>query len=177
MIDRIDVFLRRLSAFVAILGGLALVAIVVSSVVSILGRALIPWGLAPIPGDFELVELGAGFAVFAFLPWCQITRQHAVVELVTDRLGDAANRCIDLVSDLMMFALALFIGWRHFAGMLDKLRYGETTFILQYPIWWAYAAGLVGAVVFVLVAAHCVVLSIRAIATGARPATPGGAVH
>jgi TRAP-type C4-dicarboxylate transport system, small permease component len=177
MIDRIDIFMRRLAASVAILGGLALIAVVLASVASIVGRALIPLGLSPIQGDFELVELGTGFAIFAFLPWCQITRQHAVVELVSERFSDGANRYIDLVSDLLMLALALLIGWRHYAGMLDKLRYGETTFVLQYPIWWAYAAGLLGAVVFILVSAHCVVLSIRAIATGAKPAAPGGAVH
>lgn len=177
MIDRVDVFMRRLAAAMAILGGLALIGVVLSSVISIAGRALIPLGLGPIPGDFELVELGTGFAVFAFLPWCQITRQHAVVELLTMQFSDGVNRVIDLVSDLVMLGLALFIGWRHLLGMLDKMRYGETTFILQYPIWWAYAAGLLGAAAFILVSAHCVVLSIRAIATGAKPAVPGGAIH
>lgn len=177
MIDRIDRLIRRLAAGMAILGGLALIAVVLSSVISIAGRAMIPLGLSPIPGDFELVELGTGFAIFAFLPWCQISRQHATVEVLTMHFGAAANRWIDLVSDLLMFAAALFITERHYEGMLDKMRYGETTFIIQYPVWWAYAAGLLGGIVFVLVSAHCVVLSLRALATGVTRDPGEGAVH
>lgn len=177
MIDRIDRFIRKLAAGVAILGGLALIGIVLSSVISIAGRAMIPLGLGPIPGDFELVQLGTGFAIFAFMPWCQISRQHATVEVLTMQFSDAVNRWIDLASDLLMFAAATFIAWRHYEGMLDKMRYGETTFIIQYPVWWAYATGLLGGIVFVIVSAHCVALSLRALATGVTREPGEGAVH
>jgi TRAP-type C4-dicarboxylate transport system permease small subunit len=113
--------------------------------------------------DFELVELGTGFAVFAFLPWVQINRQHASVEILTMHLGARANRIIDLVADILMAIVAILLAWKHWLGTLDKLAYGETTFIIQYPVWWAYASGLVGAIGFVLISIWCVILSLRAL--------------
>jgi hypothetical protein len=81
MFDRIDRLMRSLAAFLAILGGLILVIVILTTVTSVAGRALLWIGLGPIRGDFELVELGTGFAVFSFLPWVQINRQHASVEI------------------------------------------------------------------------------------------------
>lgn len=176
MFDLIDRLMRRIAAFMAILGGLALIAVVLATVASVSGRALLAFGLSPIRGDFELVELGAGFAVFAFLPWVQINRQHAAVEILTMHMGGFANRLIDLVADLMMSAIALLLAWEHWSGTLDKFAYGETTFIIQYPVWWAYASGLMGAIGFVLVSIWCVILSARALASG-HDQTHGEVVH
>ncbi|MEP3437718.1 MAG: TRAP transporter small permease subunit [Hoeflea sp.] len=166
MLDRIDRLMRLLAGFLAILGGLALIAVILTTVTSVTGRALLWIGLGPIRGDFELVELGTGFAVFAFLPWVQINRGHASVEILTMHMGGRINRFIDMVADLLMLAIALLLTWKHWDGTLDKLAYGETTFIIQYPIWWAYASGLIGAIGFVLVSFWCVVLSARALVTG-----------
>ncbi len=49
-------------------GSLVLVLIALMSVASIVGRALAGFGLGPVPGDFELVEVGTALAVFCFLP-------------------------------------------------------------------------------------------------------------
>jgi len=176
MFDRIDRLIRSLAAFLAILGGLVLVAVILATVASVTGRALLWIGLGPIRGDFELVELGTGFAVFAFLPWVQINRQHASVEILTMHLGDSANRLIDVVADLLMFAIAVLLTWKHWDGTLDKLAYGETTFIIQYPVWWAYASGLIGAFGFVLISFWCVILSARALLTG-QSQSHGETVH
>lgn len=176
MFDHIDRFMRRLAAFLAVLGGLALILVLLSTVASVSGRALLAIGLGPIRGDFELVELGTGFAVFAFLPWVQINRQHAAVEILTMHLGHRFNRVVDLVADILMLVIALLLAWKHCEGTLDKFAYGETTFIIQYPIWWAYASGLVGAFGFVLISAWCVILSLRVLATG-RDQVHGEAVH
>lgn len=176
MFERTDRLMRSLATLLAILGGLALVAVILSTVISVSGRALLWIGLGPIRGDFELVELGTGFAVFSFLPWVQINRQHASVEILTMHMSDAINRLIDLIADLLMLAIALLLAWKHWQGTLDKLAYGETTFIIQYPLWWAYASGLVGAIGFVLISFWCVILSTRALVTG-RNQSHGEAIH
>ena len=162
------VFFDGLARFTAYLGGLVLLAIVIMTCLSIGGRAIGDWlGLGPIPGDFELVEIGIGFAIFAFLPWCQIRRGHATVDILQPRFGQRVNGLIDLISDLLMFVAAVLIGWRLWQGMLDKKGYAETTFILQFPVWIAYAAALAGAAVFVAVSLYCVYRSGRAL-QGAR---------
>jgi TRAP-type C4-dicarboxylate transport system permease small subunit len=154
-----------LSLTLALLGGLALVAITLITVFSITGRALVWAGLGPVPGDFELVEAGTGFAVFSFLAWCHLKREHASVEILTMQFSPFVNRVIDVVVDALMLIVATILAYQHWLGTLDKLAYGETSFILRFPVWWAYAAGLVGAVVFVLVAIYCLISSAVAVAT------------
>ncbi len=143
--------LERLALFVALLGGVALLLITLITLVSVTGRALIPLGLKPLRGQFELVEALTAFAVFAFLPWAHLKRAHASVAIFTDYLGHHANALIDLLSDMILFAFAVLITWRHMAGLADKMAYGETTFLLRMPLWWAYAACLVGLGTWILV--------------------------
>jgi len=163
--------LARISAYA---GGIALVVLALMTVVSIAGRALIPLGLKPVPGDFELVEAGTAFAVCAFLPWCQIARGHATVAVFTDSLGHRFNRLADLVTDLLFLLTSIALTWRHIAGLLDKKSFGETTFILQFPLWWAYAACLFGLAIWVVVATHCVWQSLVTLLGGAPPASDRG---
>lgn len=148
-------------------GGAALIAAVTLTVVSIAGRGLIAAGLGPIPGDFELVEAGTAFAVLAFMGLCQFHRGHVTVDLFLARLGRRPNAMVDVVANLLMTAAAAVITWRLFLGMLDKRGYGETTFILQFPVWWSFAAALAGAVVFTLVCAYTVWRSLREARAGA----------
>lgn len=151
----LDRLLDRLAYALALAGGAALLALAVMVVVSVSGRALVPLGLGPVPGDYELVELGAGFAVFAMLPWCQRRRGHVRVDLLAPLFGPRLNRALDRAAEALTAGVALLLAWRLALGLGDKLGdgfYVETTFILGLPLWWGYAAALVGAVAFALVA-------------------------
>lgn len=158
---RIPAVAEALARWLAMLGGLALVAVTGLTVTSIAGRALTRQGLGPIPGDFELVEALTAFAVFAFLPWCQLRRGHATVDVFTRALPERANRAIDLAAELLMTLVVVLIAWRLWHGMWDKLRYHETTFILQFPLWWSFAAAFAAAAAGVLVSFCVVALRLR----------------
>ena len=160
--DRISAIVERLARLLAILGGLVLVAVTVLTVASITGRAFTRQGLEPVPGDFELVEALTAFAVFAFLPWCQLRRGHATVDIFTRLFPERANRLIDLVCEILMTVVVVLIAWRLWHGMQDKLRYQETTFILQFPLWWSYAAAFVAAAAGVVVSVCAVLQRLRA---------------
>ncbi|SMH40298.1 TRAP transporter small permease [Mesorhizobium australicum] len=169
---------HALAKWLAIIGGLFLVAITVMTVVSIVGRSLIFAGLGPVPGDFELVEAGTGFAVFAFLPWCQLNRGHASVDLFTNYLPPAANRVLDLLWEIVLGFVTFLIAWRLWIGMLEKRDYGEITFILQIPIWWGMALCAVATVVGVLVAAYMIVIRAMEVVQGRALLGPTtGAIH
>ena len=84
-------FFDRLARGSALLGGLVLLCLVIMTCLSIAGRllntifhsdfaqswfgGLAAWaldaGVGPVWGDFELVEAGMAFAIFAFIPICQ----------------------------------------------------------------------------------------------------------
>lgn len=151
----LGVWVERLARTVAVLGGLVLVAVALVTVISITGRAFLFVGLKPIPGDFELVEAGTVFVVCAFLPWCQLQRGHATVTIFTDFLPGSVNRVLDVIADALLLAAAVVMTWRHIYGLLDKLAYNETTFILRFPIWWSYSAAMLGLVTWIIVAAYC----------------------
>ena len=157
MYSTISGILTALSRLLAMLGGALLLAITVLVVLSVSGRALIWAGLAPIPGDFELVEAGTALAVFCFLPWCQMERGHVSVDVFADQLGPRLNAGLAVLFDLAMTVAAGFILWRLWAGMQDKMQYNETTYILQFPVWWGYAVCVPVGAVFVLVCAWSVV--------------------
>ncbi len=142
---------EKLALYVAILGGLGLVFITLITLANVVGRALVPFGLTSVRGQIELVQAGTAFAICAFLPWAHLKRGHASVAIFTDMLGVRTNRVIDLVGDVVLFALAWLITWQHTLGMFDKQAFGETTFLLRLPLWWAYAACLIGLGAWIIV--------------------------
>jgi TRAP-type C4-dicarboxylate transport system permease small subunit len=73
----------------AIFGGVLCAVIAALVTVSVTGRYLFS---APIPGDYDIVGIIAGCAVFAFLPYCQMIRGNVVVDFFTNNLGTRAPR-------------------------------------------------------------------------------------
>lgn len=140
-------WIYRLANWTAIVGGIVLVAVTLMVVASVTGRALLGVGLGPIPGDFELVEVGIGVAIFFFLPWCYLRGGHATVDLLYMHMPGWFKRTVDTLSDVAMLAVWLVLTWKLGEGLLEKKEYMETTFILQMPLWWAYAFSMVGAVI------------------------------
>lgn len=164
----------------AILGGAVLTAVMIMAVISIVGRWFVGTELpvigrlGPIKGDFELVEMGVGFAVFSFMGWCQFQRGHVTVDIFVSRLGPRALAGLSAFSNIAITAAAALIAWQHGLGMMDKIRYHESTMILQIPVWWGYAATLVGAWAFALVSLYTVWRSLNeALGTG-EPTTGQG---
>lgn len=179
-------FFQSLARVFAYLGGAMLVALVVLTCVSVLGRklndllhalvagerfagvaqALQDTGIGPVKGDIELVEAGMAFAIFAFLPLCQMTSGHAAVDIFTAKLPPRPNRILRAVTEVVFAAVLLLIAVQLGAGMLSKLRSGQTTFLLQFPLWWAYALSLSAAGVAALVAIYVAYVRLIEAATG-----------
>jgi len=155
IVDKTASTVERIARYVALLGGVVLIGVALVTLISVTGRALMDFGLSPLRGQFELVQAGTAFVVTAFLPWAQLRRAHASVAVFTDFLSSRANAVIDLVGDILLFGVAILITWRQFYGVLDKLAYGETTFLLRFPLWWAYAGAMVGLVAWVVVGFWC----------------------
>ena len=165
---------------IAICGGLVLTVLIVLICISVIGRSLngllhgwigavmpgisawaLDLGVGPINGDFELVEAGVAFAIFAFLPLCQISAGHASVDIFTAKLPTRINRLLQLAIDVIFAVVLIAIAYQLYNGMLSKQRYGDTTFLLQFPIWWAYAASLSGSILTAVISLY--VAGIRAL--------------
>ena len=75
--DPVGRVLYQIAKWLAVCGGVILFAMAVLTTISVTGRAALS---APIAGDFELVAIGTGLAIFAFLPWCQLERGNVLVD-------------------------------------------------------------------------------------------------
>ncbi|MGE0230742.1 MAG: TRAP transporter small permease subunit, partial [Flavobacteriaceae bacterium] len=63
--------------------------------------------------------------------------------------GNAIEIALIVAWNLLMTAATGLIAWRLWFGMLDKMRFHETSFILQIPVWMFYAACIPPALVAV----------------------------
>lgn len=118
----------------ALLGGALLLGVVAINVVSVVGGIV----AVPLPGDFELTEIGIAVAVFAFLPYCELTGANVTADIFTARLGPRARAGLALMGSLAAFVFSLILLWRMGAGALDQRDYNYTTAILQVPVWLAF---------------------------------------
>jgi TRAP-type C4-dicarboxylate transport system permease small subunit len=121
----------------ALAGGALLVAITGMSVVSIAGRALLA---KPVPGDFELVQVGCGAAIAAFLPYCQLQRGNIIVDFFTVRAPRRVQAALDAFGALLLAAVMALLAWRTTVGLLTVKAAGEITMIVGFPVWIGYAA-------------------------------------
>ncbi len=159
-----------LARAMAAIGGSVLLALIFLTCLSILGRVLngllngslvqsiapglADWalglGIGPLLGHVELVEAGMAFAIFAFLPLCQLSAAHASVGIFTDRMPAGLRRWLIAGIDVVFAAVLIMIAWRLSQGLVEKRAFSETSFMLQFPLWWAYAASLAAAAVAAL---------------------------
>ncbi len=200
-------FFLVLSRGMAYVGGAVLSALIGIIVLSILGRELngllhadliqnsmkgladwllgirIPgvWGdikIGPFNGDYEIVEAGMAFAIFSFLPLAHINGAHATVDIFTQNFSERQNRILTLVIDVVFAVVLVIIAVQLYQGAVSKFERGQTTFLLQFPVWWAYALSLVGAVIAAVVSVYLALMRIAEAVTGRHLVPTGeGAEH
>lgn len=188
--------IEKLARTMALIGGAVLTALILMTCLSVLGRSLntlfhgalgdqmpgfskwmLDMGVGPINGDFELVEAGVAFAIFAFLPLCQLRSGHAVVDVFTSGLGQRSMQLLRAIIEVVFAAVLVLIAVQLFDGTTSKYQYGETTYLLQFPVWWSYASSLVAAVIAALVGIYIAVIRILEFKTNTTLLADDGAEH
>ncbi|MGO1118354.1 TRAP transporter small permease [Rhodovibrionaceae bacterium A322] len=136
----------------ALLGGVLLLALMAVTALSVVLDLLFD---KPLAGDFELVQLGCALAVFAFLPYCQMTRGHIAVDIFTMRASRPFQRAVEILSLFLMFALGLLLLWRMWLGGWDYYdpTFAESTPILGIAIWQVFPPILLSLLLMTLVTA------------------------
>jgi len=130
-----------------------LVALTGMSVASITGRAVLG---RPVPGDFELVQVGCGAAIAAFLPYCQLRRGNIIVDFFTARTSPRVQGGLDAVGALLVALVMAVLTWRTAVGTVAVRAGGEVSMIVGFPIWIGYAAIVPSLALATVVALHTV---------------------
>lgn len=134
--------LQRLVGIIAVAGGCVSVATAAVVVLSVFGRwfkssslaSLAPW-IGPIDGDFEYVKMGTAIAIFAFLPYTQALRSNIFVDTFTSRLPQRTQNALDAFWDFVYAAMMAVLTGAMVFGTMDYYQSGETTMMLQLPVW------------------------------------------
>lgn len=124
--------MMRATRATAIAGGLVFVALVVMSIVSIVGRKLFSW---PVPGDVELLQMCAAFASSAFFAYCHMIAGDVKVDFFTHNLSPRMVYRLDAFGSLLVGLFGALIAWRTAAGALALKEVGETSAVLALPVW------------------------------------------
>ena len=134
--DAVGILLGRVCRWFAVIGGIVLVAMTLMSVASIAGRSLFG---KPVPGDFELIQIGCAICVAAFLPWCQMEGGNIIVDFFTVRASHRTQALLDVFGALLLATVMMLVAWRTGAGALTVMSAGETSMIMGFPSWIGYA--------------------------------------
>ncbi len=165
---------QSLARLTALAGGLVLIGLIVLTTLSIIGRSLskffnadyfdssltglaqwvLDLGVGEINGSYELLEAGVAFAIFSFLPLCQLYGAHATVDIFTSFLPRRPNRWIAAFWEVVLAAVILLIVMQLYGGMERYIRNGQTTLFLQFPVWWSYAASFAAGAVASITAVY-----------------------
>lgn len=150
--------LERLTAGWAVLGGIALLAIVFVTAANVALFALdriAGWmggSVGALPGYEDFVRLAVAGAVPMFLPWCQVRRGHVAVDLFLRRAPAGLNRFIDRLSLVLMAGAALFLAYWMVLGMAETREDGALSRVLGWPEWPFYLPGIASLVLWAAVA-------------------------
>ncbi len=161
--DPVGRILYRISRLLAIGGGVLLCALALMTTASITGRAALS---EPIRGDFELAAIGTGIAVFAFLPWCQLTRGNVIVDFFMNGAPIRAKAFCDAVGAALYVALGGLLAWRMVYGGIDMYRYSEVSLTINFPRWTTFPISVLLLGFLIAVAMYTVCRSVAEMRAG-----------
>ena len=138
--DPVGRVLYRISAGLAVCGGMLLSAMAALTAVSVTGRYI--WS-EPIRGDFELVAIGTGIAIFAFLPYCQLMRGNIVVDFFMSPAPIRVRLFADIVGGILYLVIAAILAWRLYLGGWDMYQYNELSMTINFPRWTSFPVAFV----------------------------------
>jgi TRAP-type C4-dicarboxylate transport system permease small subunit len=140
--------LRRIIRYWALFGGLIVVGLVLLNTASAISNLFVD---RPVPGDYELTKHFIAVAIFAFLPYCQISGANVTVDIFTEGMSERAKSAMVAFSSLFAIAFALLLMHQMWYGYIDyRFRYPETTATLHFPLWTAFPPALFSLVLLLI---------------------------
>ncbi|MCX7157411.1 MAG: TRAP transporter small permease [Rhodocyclales bacterium] len=150
--------LLAVARLMAIIGGLVFVGLVIMSVISIVGRKTVGF---VVPGDVEVLQMMAACASASFFPYCHLIHGDVKVDFFTHNLPQKTLWIMDAIGSLLIGLVGALIAWRAWAGAMMVMDSGETSMILQWPVWIPQALMVPGFVMLAIAGAYMCVHQLR----------------
>jgi TRAP-type C4-dicarboxylate transport system permease small subunit len=117
----------------AIVGGILSCAMALLVTVSVGRRYLLS---APINGDYDIVGILCGCAIFAFLPYCQLRRGNVLADFFTQRASERTKALLDAFGNVVFLVAIIMFTWRLYYGMLELRQSSEQIAAFAFYRWW-----------------------------------------
>lgn len=158
--DPVGRALFRLCVAFVLIGGLLLVACAGLTTLSIVTHAVFN---KPIAGEFELVSFGTSWAVYFFLPYCQLVKGNVVVDVFMARAGPRLRAVADAVGGLLFFAVVALLLWRMTVGAVEMAGTGQTSAVMRVAYWWSFPPALACLALLAVVTLYTLWQSLRGV--------------
>jgi TRAP-type C4-dicarboxylate transport system permease small subunit len=122
---------NRLSAWLEIMAGVALILGMLLTGADIVGRAL----RHPIPGTYEIVSFIGALVIGLAIPITSRARAHVLVDIVSSRVSKNIAIVLHIITRLMIMALFVLIGYALFKMGITLRDTGEHTSVLALPFY------------------------------------------
>ena len=122
--------LEKFSNILKVLGGAALVAMMLLTVVDTVGR----YFKYPIFGSIEIIGFLAAIVLTAALPYTYKVDAHVSVEVLVRLLPPPMQNIIEFIIRTLSFALFGIISWQMFIYAHDLYKAGEVSMNLRFPM-------------------------------------------
>lgn len=151
----------------ALIGGVILLLLAVMTAGSAVSNILFR---APFAPDYELMRHFVAIAVFAFLPFCQLTGANVTVDIFTERMGARAKAVMALLGTALALAFAALLLVQMWDGWFSYMDFVEVTPVLKLPLWTAFPPILLSLALLFAAAAITAAEALRAVRTPQRAA-------
>ena len=131
--------LQRLSEGLALGGGLIILAVASLISTSVVGRWLFDF---PIPGDFDLAQIGTAVAVFAFLPLGQLRGSNIMVDFFTAAAPLRWRIGLDVISWVLYLGIVVLLVVQMTRGVIETASAATSSMVLGVPLAWGMGAAV-----------------------------------
>lgn len=131
-LSRLDRLFHRFEGWLALAGGVTVLALVCLAVIQILGRKIFN---TPVLGYIDLVE--QAMAIFAFLgiAYCQRLGGHIRMDILVSRLSGRTLWAFEWISVLIMFLLSIVLTWGSWLHFKRAYDIGDSSIDIAIPLW------------------------------------------
>jgi TRAP-type C4-dicarboxylate transport system permease small subunit len=130
-----------LAVVLAVAGAAVLLAAAAVLTYSVLLRVV---ASGQVRGDFEVVAVAAGIAIFLFLPYCQARHAHVLIEVFTAWLPARVRARMDALWSLVLAAAGALLTARLLVGLGEAWSRNDMTMMLELPLFVVFVAAVIG---------------------------------
>jgi TRAP-type C4-dicarboxylate transport system permease small subunit len=170
-IDPIGRPLYFIATVLAVLGGLLSCAMAAVVTISVAGRYLFS---APINGDYDIVGILCGCAIFSFLPYCQLKRGNVIADFFTQHASARTKAVLDGVGNVLFLAAALMFTWRLFYGAMEMRQSAEQIAAFAFYRWWTIPFDIFCMIVLIFAILYTLIRDLAAVRGGEAASPPAG---